>query len=185
MGASRTAYLQGESWKGERATVRSPLREVVLTTVAWRHQCVKVSDLPLSRCLIVSMVRVGFCLGRNLSSNSCMCKTDCCIYAMLFTVEYQNNFKSVSGSKIYNRVKMLRIERGLSRKQLAKELGVNYQTVGYIERGEYNPSLELAFRASEFFRLPIEAIFSKTPFRPLSEEVYGAPDVVRGAGEGN
>lgn len=66
------------------------------------------------------------------------------------------------------------MERGLSRRELAEELGINYQTVGYIERREYNPSLELAFRVSEFFGMPIEAIFSRKPLRPLSEEVYGA-----------
>jgi DNA-binding XRE family transcriptional regulator len=73
---------------------------------------------------------------------------------------------------LYNRVAVLRTERGLSRQDLAEALGINYQTVGYIERGEYNPSLELAFRMSELFDLPIEAIFSREPFRPLSEMVY-------------
>ena len=61
----------------------------------------------------------------------------------------------------------------MSRQELAEALGINYQTVGYIERGDYNPSLELVFRISELFGLPIEAIFSRKPFRPLSEEVYG------------
>ena len=74
--------------------------------------------------------------------------------------------------KIYNRLVMLRAERGLSRLALANALGINYQTIGYLERGEYNPSLELAFRISAFFNLPIEAIFSMHPFKPLSEEVY-------------
>ena len=46
------------------------------------------------------------------------------------------------------------------------------QTVGYLERGDFNPSLDLAFRIAEFFNLPIEAIFSRQPFRPLSETVY-------------
>ena len=73
---------------------------------------------------------------------------------------------------IYNRLAVLRTERGLSRRDLADALGVNYQTVGYIERGEYSPSLELTFRLSELFGLPIEAIFSRQPFRPLSEQVY-------------
>jgi putative transcriptional regulator len=73
---------------------------------------------------------------------------------------------------IYNRLPVLRAERGLSRQDLAKALSINYQTVGYLERGEYNPSLELAFRISEFFNLPIEAIFSRKPFKPLSEEMY-------------
>lgn len=74
---------------------------------------------------------------------------------------------------LYNRLKVLRVERGMSRQQLAEVLEVNYQTVGYVERGDYNPSLELAFRMGEYFGLPIEAIFSREPLRPLSEEVYG------------
>ncbi len=78
----------------------------------------------------------------------------------------------VSEIVIYNRLPVLRAERGMSRQDLAKALGINYQTIGYLERGEYNPSLELAFRISEFFGLPIEAIFSRQPFRPLSEEIY-------------
>ena len=73
---------------------------------------------------------------------------------------------------IHNRIAVLRAERGLSRRDLADALGVNYQTVGYVERGEYSPSLELTFRLSELFELPIEAIFSRDPFRPLSEELY-------------
>ena len=73
---------------------------------------------------------------------------------------------------IYNRLPVLRTERELSRQDLADAVGVNYQTIGYLERGDYSPSLELAFRLSEFFGLPIEAIFSRQPFRPLSEELY-------------
>lgn len=73
---------------------------------------------------------------------------------------------------IYNRLPVLRVERGLSRQALAEAVGVNYQTIGYLERGEYSPSLELAFRISEFFDLPIEAIFARRPFRPLSAELY-------------
>lgn len=71
--------------------------------------------------------------------------------------------------KIYNRLPVLRTERSLSRQQLADIVGVNYQTIGYIERGDYHPSLELAFRLSEYFGLPIEAIFSTSPLKPLSE----------------
>lgn len=77
--------------------------------------------------------------------------------------------------KIYNRLAVLRTERGLSRLALANAIGVNYQTIGYLERGEYYPSLELAFRLSAFFALPIEAIFSTQSFKPLSEEVYLHP----------
>ena len=76
---------------------------------------------------------------------------------------------------LYNRIAVLRAERQLSRQQLAEAVGVNYQTIGYIERGEYNPSLELSFRFAEVFGLPIEAIFSRHPMRPLSEELYPRP----------
>ena len=79
---------------------------------------------------------------------------------------------STAERRLYNRLPVLRAALGLSRQQLADALGINYQTVGYIERGDFNPGLELAFRLSEFFNLPIEAIFSRRPFRPLSESVY-------------
>ncbi len=71
--------------------------------------------------------------------------------------------------KLYNRIAVLREERGVSRKELAKAIGVNYQTVGYLERCEYNPSLDLAFKISEYFDLPIEFIFSTEPMKPLSQ----------------
>ncbi len=59
----------------------------------------------------------------------------------------------------------------MSRKDLADKIGVNFQTVGYLEREEYNPSLDLAFRISELFRLPVEMIFSTAPLKPLSLEL--------------
>jgi putative transcriptional regulator len=74
---------------------------------------------------------------------------------------------------IQNRIAVLRAERGLSRQQLADALGINYQTVGYLERSEYNPSLELAFRIAEYFGLPLEAVFSRQPFVPMSSQLYG------------
>ena len=69
---------------------------------------------------------------------------------------------------IYNRLAVLRAERSLSRQQLAEAIGVNFQTIGYLERGDYSPSLELAFRLAEYFDLPIEAIFAREPFAPMS-----------------
>jgi putative transcriptional regulator len=44
----------------------------------------------------------------------------------------------------------------LSRQALAHEVGVNPQTIGFLERGDYTPSLELAFKISRFFELPVE-----------------------------
>jgi putative transcriptional regulator len=75
---------------------------------------------------------------------------------------------------IHNRLAVLRAERGMSRLDLARAVGVNYQTIGYLERGDYSPSLELALRLSGMFGLPVEAVFSTRPFEPLSEQVYGS-----------
>jgi DNA-binding XRE family transcriptional regulator len=76
---------------------------------------------------------------------------------------------------IYNRIAVLRAERSLSRQTLAREIGVNPQTIGFLERGDYVPSLEVVFKLARFFNLPVEAIFSSEPFRPLSEQVYSLP----------
>ena len=65
---------------------------------------------------------------------------------------------------IYNRIAMLRAERGISRRQLAEALNVHYQTVGYLERGEYSPSLYLALRLAAYFEVPVEVVFSPEPF---------------------
>ena len=73
--------------------------------------------------------------------------------------------------KLFNRISVLREERNVSRKELAEAIGVNFQTVGYLEREEYNPSLDLAFKISEYFDLPVELIFSIKPLKPLSEEL--------------
>ena len=77
--------------------------------------------------------------------------------------------------QLYNRIAVLRTERQLSRQQLADAIGVNYQTVGYLERGAYNPSLDLALRLAEFFGLPVEAVFSRAPFPPMSQQLYPPP----------
>ena len=71
--------------------------------------------------------------------------------------------------KIYNRIQVFRNERDLSRQDLADMVGVNYQTIGYLEREEYNPSLDLAFRIAEVFDLPVEMVFSTGPMTPLSD----------------
>jgi DNA-binding XRE family transcriptional regulator len=65
---------------------------------------------------------------------------------------------------IYNRIAVLRAERGISRRQLSEALGVHYQTVGYLERGEFSPSLHLALRIAEYFEVPVEVVFSTKPF---------------------
>lgn len=73
---------------------------------------------------------------------------------------------------IHNRLQVLRVERGMSRGQLAQEVDVNPQTIGALERGDHYPSLDLAFRLCTVFGLPVEAVFSREPFAPLSSRIY-------------
>ena len=58
-----------------------------------------------------------------------------------------------------NRLKVLRAERNWTQAQLAKELEVSRQTVNAIEKGKFDPSLPLAFKAARLFELTIEEIF--------------------------
>jgi DNA-binding XRE family transcriptional regulator len=60
---------------------------------------------------------------------------------------------------LVNHIERVRTERGLTRRELADAVGVHYQTVGYLERGEYSPSLVLAFRISEVLHTPLEDLF--------------------------
>jgi DNA-binding XRE family transcriptional regulator len=66
--------------------------------------------------------------------------------------------------QLFNRLAVLRAERGITRRQLAEAVGVHYQTVGYLERGEYSPSLLLALRIAQYFQLPVEQVFAIAPF---------------------
>jgi putative transcriptional regulator len=95
------------------------------------------------------------------------------MYKQYYVVQDNGSSSGPGESGLYNRIAVLRAERGTSRQALADAVGVNYQTIGFLERGDYGPSLKLAFDIAAFFSLPIEAVFSTEPFRPLSEQVYG------------
>jgi putative transcriptional regulator len=82
-------------------------------------------------------------------------------------------------SGLFNRIAVLRAERGIGRQDLADAVGVNYQTIGFLERGDYGPSLKLAFSIAGYFDLPVEAVFSTEPFELLSAQVYGASNAAR------
>jgi len=58
-----------------------------------------------------------------------------------------------------NRLKVLRAERDWTQAQLAIELEVSRQTVNAIEKGKFDPSLPLAFKAARLFGMTIEEIF--------------------------
>lgn len=61
--------------------------------------------------------------------------------------------------RVGGRLEELRTSVGLSRQELADRVGVHYQTIGYIERGEYSPSLVLALQIAAALNAPIEEIF--------------------------
>jgi putative transcriptional regulator len=68
-----------------------------------------------------------------------------------------------------NRLRVLRAERDWSQADLAARLQVSRQTVNAIETGRYDPSLPLAFRIADVFRLRIEEIFHPNGDRPRSD----------------
>jgi putative transcriptional regulator len=53
--------------------------------------------------------------------------------------------------------------------------------VGALERGDHYPSLDLAFRICDVFGLPVEAVFSRAAFTPLSAELYGSKTRTKGS----
>ena len=61
--------------------------------------------------------------------------------------------------RVANRIEELRTLANLSRQELADQVGVHYQTIGYIERGEYSPSLVLALRIASALGASVEEIF--------------------------
>ena len=57
------------------------------------------------------------------------------------------------------KLKVYRAMRNITQEELAQAIGVTRQTIIAIERGNYNPSLELAFKIVHFFEAKIEDVF--------------------------
>lgn len=66
----------------------------------------------------------------------------------------------IEEERVANRIEEHRTKVGLSRQELADQVGVHYQTIGYIERGEYSPSLVLALEISAALGKKVEEVFS-------------------------
>lgn len=58
------------------------------------------------------------------------------------------------------KIRELREERGLTQEELAKKVDVTRQTILFMEKGKYNPSLRLAWKIAQVFDRPIEDVFS-------------------------
>jgi putative transcriptional regulator len=60
---------------------------------------------------------------------------------------------------MYNRIKELRAKFNFTQDELANKVGVRRETIVFLEKGKYNPSLKLAYDISVVFRLKIEEVF--------------------------
>ncbi len=75
---------------------------------------------------------------------------------------------------MFNEIAARREAYGLSRHDFATAIEVHYQTVGYLERGEYSPSLVLALRIARVLDVPLESLFSLDPFPETGPPERGA-----------
>lgn len=73
--------------------------------------------------------------------------------------------------ELHNRLSVFRAAQGMSRRKLAEAVGVNPQTIGFLERGRYGPSLVLALKLARVFGVPVEALFALEPFPPLGDQL--------------
>ena len=71
-----------------------------------------------------------------------------------------NNNKRSDWMAISNILKDIRIERNLIQEDLAEATGSCSRTIGRIERGERNPSLEMAIRLAHYLNMSVEEIFT-------------------------
>ena len=58
-----------------------------------------------------------------------------------------------------NHLEKLRKAQGIKQEELAAALQVSRQTIGSLENGRYNPSIQLAFKIARYFGMRIEEIF--------------------------
>ena len=72
---------------------------------------------------------------------------------------YTTSMSRTSEEPVFNQIERIRTDRGLSRQDLADLVGVHYQTIGYLEREEYSPSLVLALKIAEELSTSVEKIF--------------------------
>lgn len=70
---------------------------------------------------------------------------------------------------VHNRIRPLRREAGVSRSEMAKEIGINENTLSVIERGEREPKVRVAWRIADYFDLPLEAVFAEEPMPTLAD----------------
>lgn len=84
-------------------------------------------------------------------------------------LDISNNYVTIQSRKanfplqkevpMKNRLEELRKQQGIKQEDLANALEVSRQTIGSLENGRYNPSIQLAFKIARYFHMTIEEIF--------------------------
>lgn len=87
-----------------------------------------------------------------------MKKFHCIDLTLLYPVLHTTGMTESVKNKVYT----LRTEKGVTQEELALNIGVSRQTIIAIEKGNYTPSVLLAIKIGEFFKLPVEKIFKIT-----------------------
>lgn len=79
------------------------------------------------------------------------------MYNKLNLMDY--SMSALKNFRITNRIHVFRAEKRITQQELAEAVGVTRGTIVAMEKGNYNPSLELAFRLAKYFGADINAIF--------------------------
>lgn len=85
---------------------------------------------------------------------------ECTVYYTSIVDDERRPMPRIEGKlTINNRIQQLRTEKGLTQQDLADAVDVTRATILALEKGSYNPSLELAFRIAKFFKTGVDKIF--------------------------
>lgn len=74
------------------------------------------------------------------------------------------------GRELYNRLADARTACGYTRAELAERVGVNVQTIGSLERGQYYPSLYVAMLIADTCQAELPELFAWEPFGKAQDE---------------
>ena len=73
------------------------------------------------------------------------------------------------------RIKVFRTARGITQEELANKVGVRRETMVFLVKGKYNPSLRLAYRTAQLLQVAVEELFS------FADEEWSASSETRGS----
>lgn len=79
-----------------------------------------------------------------------------------------------------NKLSEIRKQHRMNQQELADVLEVTRQTIGSIENGRYDPSLQLAFKIARYFDMAIEEIFSDERVKDMNLRLFWSLEVVGG-----